>query len=468
MVFVAGHWEAWQQQGDFLDRFMGRPPIQLVRLIESDVIKIIQVYAPGWEKMFSPIAVRTLSDATSGNIRRVMTVLYDLYSEPVTRDGSITPQAVTSAASRRLQRGTGDEILPAIEAAARAKGALLERDITLGEQMVNAILSVSGEMRLLVYIAHARDEGSLLTKGESFADLVRSTRLQAPRTRGLFIALGAVNLEHLKTLDAARIEMDVINGEQENISEEVARLVVTAISEPMSEPVQGRVVTHDNSVSELREELTLLRRALLERAESQVSRSVEVFAEDTRSDAVRQSIAPDSEDIVQQRGDLKVRETYARLLDDVRQPDRYLYRMILNNPLHVAYLLLGMSMLLFSELLGRSFAEILNARDQTTTLFTIMIVTFALGFIYIFLMRMVRIYIALDRFRQFRIDIFDRLVEMGESPSMLKKIRSIMERALDRVGPREGIYEFEREIKKATSIPPWVKAEIITDYEGKL
>ena len=222
MVFVSGHWKAWEQQGDFLDRFTGRPALQLVRLDTGDIAAIVKVIAPNWAPYFLSDACSMLADVTSGNIRRVMTVLYDLYAKAGTSREPVTPKLVSDTAAQRLHRAPEEGFLGTIEQAVRAKGGILERDAIVSGEKFDGVARVDGAPRLVIRVLHARDEGALLAEGEKLADEVRSIRRTTPKVRGLFIAVGAVNPEHLQTLDAARTEVDVVDGEDSAIALKVS------------------------------------------------------------------------------------------------------------------------------------------------------------------------------------------------------------------------------------------------------
>src|SRR5690242_15367520 len=193
MVFISGHWEAWEQQGDFLDRFVGGRPIQLVRLNADDVIKVVEVRARSWPG-FTLAAAEAVVNETSGNIRRIMTVLYDLWGDPSTPTAVVTREMVQQAAQRRLQPGSEIGIMPAIETAVRAHGAVMSRKETFGQPpaTVEAAVRLGSELRLIVQIVHARDELALISGGEKFARLVKEARLTHKDVRGLCITLGAV------------------------------------------------------------------------------------------------------------------------------------------------------------------------------------------------------------------------------------------------------------------------------------
>jgi hypothetical protein len=302
-IFVCGHWEAWEQQGDFLDRFMGQPPIQLLRLDDRDILKIIEVRAPGWAATFPPPSARAMADITSGNIRRVMTLLFDLYANPETREAIKTSPMIHQAALLRLGRTPEQGILPALEAAARANGAELRQDALWNGNRFDAGVFLGDELRLLIEIAHARDEKLLLARGDRFGDLVRAAMEQQPRMRGLFIALGAVNPDHLKTLDAALAHIDVLNGEAEEVSQRAAERVAAACQEP------DPAALEPSEIETLRDELNQLRRQLLERAEEQQRRVAAEFAGDERSETLAANVGDMPYELARERWDIDRRET---------------------------------------------------------------------------------------------------------------------------------------------------------------
>ena len=149
MVFISGHWEAWDQQGDFLDRFVGGRPIQLVRLSEKEVLDVIRVRAgTGAWPGFSEDAARWVVEATSGNIRRVITVLYDLWCDPAAPTVSVTEAVVEQAAARRLQPGSEIGIVPVIVTAIRKVGGEVRRREKFGHTHIDITGYLDGKLRL--------------------------------------------------------------------------------------------------------------------------------------------------------------------------------------------------------------------------------------------------------------------------------------------------------------------------------
>jgi hypothetical protein len=435
MVFISGHWEAWEQQGDFLDRFMGRPPLQLVRLDTNDILKIVNVLAPDWSRLFEKNAAASLADVTAGNIRRVMTVLYDLYARTAGSDSPITPQIVIEIASQRLHRGPEEGFLPIVEQAVRAQGGIIERDIILSGRRVDAIARLDAEPRLLISIVHARDEAALLAAGEQLADLVRATRREAPRVRGLFIAVGAVNPEHLRTLDAARSELDAVNGEASEVGPAVARLVAAALSAaPAPAEPSG-----EKAVEELREELLLLRRELLDSADAQVSRGKKVFASDDRSLAVGGTIVPDNDELARQRADLEKRQVADRIMAEEQRTDPLLLLSLLRSPLFLASFFPGIALLIFADDLSKAFTSGLYRGPDLQAFYSSMLVTFRfsglllVGMGIFFLFQNV---VALVRFRRFRLLVFTNMMDDGAPIRAFRNAKATMDNAVEEVGIR--------------------------------
>jgi hypothetical protein len=311
MVFISGHWEAWEQQDDFLDRFVGGRPIQLVRLSAEDVMKVVEVRAREWPG-FTSAAADAVIEETSGNIRRVMTVLYDLWSEPSTPTGVVTRDAVRLAAQRRLQPGSEVGIIPAIKAAMRAGGATISRNETFGQPPVpvDAVARLGTDLRLIVKIIHARDELALINASEAFARLVKDARISHPQARGLCVTLGAVITRHVLTLDAAFPELDLVNGEEPGVVERLPEIVGRALG-PASEP-------EPSAATFSLQELDQIRRAIVHRAETQIERSQEVFEKDSRSEAVRQTSVADPEELASQKEEIGRNNLYKGLLEDIR------------------------------------------------------------------------------------------------------------------------------------------------------
>lgn len=452
MVFVSGHWKAWEQQGDFLDRFTGRPALQLVRLATDDITSIVRVIAPDWSQYFLSDAAATLADVTSGNIRRVMTVLYDLYAKAGASEEPVTSKMVTEAAVLRLHRAPEEGFLGTIEQTVRARGGTLERDAILSGERYDGVAWVDGAPRLVIRVLHARDESALLAEGEKMADQIKTIRRTAPRARGLFIALGAVNSDHLRTLDAARTEVDVVDGEDAEIGPKVSKLVVAALAdEPAPQKPQS-----DADAEELRH-LRQLRLQALERTESRIKRAGEEFGQDERSTAVRSSITPAADEVTRQKADIERREVIDKLMADERRFDPLLYMTLLRSPIFLASFIGGTAILLFADdvsryflstfyridpnVIGSSLIEGLSnhmTQEVNRGYRSILLVFRLSGFlsVAVAIFYLIQNIIALMQFRRFRLQTLENISELKALPALLRRARMVMDQALDKVGAR--------------------------------
>jgi hypothetical protein len=336
MVFISGHWEAWEQQGDFLDRFVGGRPIQLVRLSDKDVTDVIRVRAgvgawPG----FTPDAARWVVEATSGNIRRVITVLYDLWGDPAAPKAEVTEAAIRLAAQRRLQPGSEIGIVPAIEAAIRAKGGVVKRNERFGEDVPVDITAYLGtELRLAVAVVHARDELALIGSGQRFAELVKRRRSDHRHLRGLVVMLGAVLERQVSTLDAAFPETDMVSGEEPGVVERLPDIVARALGPP-AQPESAP--TREAQAALEAEQIQVVGRAI-----GQNVRSQEVLGSDSRSDAVRQTLAPDSQELARQEATARLR-VFDGIMNDLNVGVRAQFLSgLLRRPLSILFLMAGL------------------------------------------------------------------------------------------------------------------------------
>jgi hypothetical protein len=430
LVFVSGHWEAWEQQGDFLDRFIGSRPIQLVRLNADDVLKIVAVRASEWRGFEEP-AARAVVEATQGNIRRVMTVLYDLYADPQTRE-YVTPDAVFAAALRRLQQGSDNGILPTIEAAARARGAGFERNVSINSTEVDAVVRVEDEIRLIVRIVHARDEFKLIGEGRQFAELVRSVRENEPRARGLFIALGAVNDKHLATLDAAFAETDLVNGEVASIVQGLPEIIAKAVA-PRPELLAAQPI--EVATASLKR-LDDVERAVVERADQQIARSEVVFGPDARSEAVRQTVVPDPEELSRQKAEIARREAVAPILEDAERPVGVrVLSTLARSPTVIGLTTVGLLLIAVGLALPDTIGPFVASGEAQFLLIRYGALVIGALLLAVSSILVIRIWLSLAEFRRFEASTLRQLYVGGAPAFDLERTHKIIEAALLDGGP---------------------------------
>jgi hypothetical protein len=404
----------------------------LVRLSAEDVMKVVEVRAREWPG-FTTAAADAVIEETSGNIRRVMTVLYDLWSEPSTPTGVVTRDAVRLAAQRRLQPGSEVGIIPAIEAAMRAGGAIISRDETFGQppEAVDAVARLGTDLRLIVKIIHARDELALINASETFARLVKEVRSSHPQARGLCVTLGAVITKHVLALDAAFPELDLVNGEEPGIVERLPEIVGRALAlAPEASPPPAPFSL---------QELDYIRRAIVERAETQIVRSQEVFEKDSRSEAVRQTSVADPEELASQKAEIGRDAVYKDLMEEVRSnlSGRF-FSGLLHSPSILGTIGLGLAVILFTRALITGDYYVHRSMSPYEELISLVTSVGALVLIVIGAFLAVRLYIDFREFQRFQIQTLRRLYGDGAPISVFVDANNMVERALLERGPRRG------------------------------
>jgi hypothetical protein len=430
IVFISGHWEAWDQQGDFLDRFVGGRPIQLLRLSEKDVLDVIRVRAgEGAWPGFSEDAARWVIEATAGNIRRVVTVLYDLWYDPAAPKRDVTENAVKQAAVRRLQPGSETGIIPAIEAAIRNAGGEVRRDEILADSRIDVTAYVGGELRLMATVIHARDELALIGNGERFASLVQQLRRDHLNCRGLVVMVGAVLQRQLSTLDAAFPETTMISGEVPGTFERLPALVSAALV-PAPAPLLSPSLESQQALESERVEAVVSARAQSERSRA-------ILGQDSRSEAVRVTVAPDELELERQESAARQR-TFEAISEELREgfAPQY-FAALLHSPTAILSLLTGLLILVSRS----SLIQILFPYYEKEPLPGVTALLYASLFISVILLAFVllyviRLYIDLSEFRTYSKRALRAEFERGYPAQILLRRNTMRADMLAVYGPR--------------------------------
>lgn len=449
MVFISGHWEAWDQQGDFLDRFVGGRPIQLVRLTAEDVMDVVTVRAgKGAWPGFTPDSARSVTEATSGNIRRIITVLYDLWSSSGGPSVVVTDEAVRLAAQRRLQSGTEIGIIPAIEKAILAEGAILRRGERFGKSGISVELSAwhETELRLMVHVVYARDELALIAQSEEFARLVKEVRQGHPKARGLVVTLGAVVEKHILTLDAAFPETDLVNGENPETVQQLPVLVHRALVAPTA-PVEA-------AAPQALKDLERVRDAILDQAKGQIARGQEVLGTDSRSEAVRAALNPDPTEVAQATETQRRNHIYGTIMAELSYGVAAEFlTSLFRRPSPILLMLLGPACFFIVnwfieyqvyvgkfqpvELFGPLMQLMVRASEMLG--FGIVLVGFYLA---------VRLYLDLIEFRRYRKRAITNVYEDGAPPDFIFKVNAEMADTVAALGPHQARIGFLQNVDR--------------------
>ncbi|HEY8610437.1 MAG TPA: hypothetical protein VIL69_04000 [Roseomonas sp.] len=287
MVCVSGHWDAWKQKGDFLDRFLGNSAINLLRLDEDDVLKIVAVYAQHWSS-FGRIEAGWVVAAADGNIRRVMTLLHDLYGES---DGGILAPSrgqVVTAARRRLHPTAEPRPLQLLTEAARAQGASVTQT---GPDVTDDLVIALGDKVIRVQAKYARDPVALVNRADEAAR--RYSGRDDPGQSAILLLSGAVDDRYLKAWRVRYPRVQFVNAESPALKRELEAAVSAALTAERS--------TREPSTPGDVETPSEVRGRVLREAEEVRSRAVVTLGEGARSGAVSEAVLPDQEDVAEAR-----------------------------------------------------------------------------------------------------------------------------------------------------------------------
>jgi hypothetical protein len=332
--------------------------------------------------------------------------------------------------------------VPAIETAVRAHGAVMSRKEAFGQPpiIVDAVVRLESDMRLIVQIVHARDELALISGGENFARLVKDARLAHRNVRGLCITLGAVIPKHVATLDAAFPETDLVNGEEAGIVERLPGIVGRALA-PAPEPAPAPALSSLEALDEAR-------MAIVDRAETQIARSQEVFGTDSRSEAVRQTSIADVEELARQKAALTRKRTFETFLEDAtRSTPSQFVSALMRSPETLMTIGFGLLSLIIGFVLPTAVRPFVfgdlppDASRALPPSFQLLTwVSFGLAILLIATGAVLaaRLWVDVSEFRRFWIQTLRRLYEGGAETFQFAAANELIERSLLDHGPREG------------------------------
>ena len=215
LVLVAGHWRAWEQLPDFRARFGGQAPLDLVTLSGKEIERLTCSYSPEWAKRLDAAAYETVAESSGRNIRRVVSLLHQLFADTSGTTGTITAEAAEAAHQmRQLLAAEPGRPENTIESAVLAAGGTVVRD----EDLLNRKLRFDlvgrrgHEIQLVSDIRYAATTAALTRLLDDFRISVETLQTRHASARGLLIVTGAADPGALALLDAVPY-VEALRGE---------------------------------------------------------------------------------------------------------------------------------------------------------------------------------------------------------------------------------------------------------------
>jgi hypothetical protein len=353
----------------------------------------------------------------------------------------LPPDTIVEAALRRLPEQNDTDPLHALAQLAKDKAARMERKQAVGRTVFAAVVFKEGAPVLAVTQINAQDDLDLVTKAQAFARSVQSERAQAPRLRGLILAVGAVNVQNAKVLDAGFPETDVVNCEGVHLLEALAPAIDKALSEqaPVQDARAPEVVKALHDLNDLKREASL-------QYEAQRSRGARVFAEDERSTAIKAVTVRPPEPGAPV--DLALRRTvYEKILASI---DQWRSTALQASLFHARALSLKASALTLLCATGvLPYAYWLSDQPGNAVIVRSLVIAW-LAFFVFFVYYLLLTKNQLDAYQKFQRDTIDRLYLFDDAPvAKMDHARQIMEDVFSEVGPRNAGEMARRQLSMA-------------------
>jgi hypothetical protein len=253
VLIVAGQPRAWQQPPDVVDRLASR---RLIDLTVWDTEKVRQLVAAGnesWAGRWEKGTYEAVVELCGGNIRRIQTVLFELFARTADEEDRQVTLADVQTAARRLHQSDGrPDLIDPIARAAESRGGSVERGVAPIEGLVfDLFIRKGGQPHLAVRQVTVGDNAELARSGvETWQHLNRLRQDERYMLHGLLIVLGANDPRLVATLGNYST-LTVIDGEAPDAEEKARSATIARMEEAPEKASQIQpTIAADRSVAE--------------------------------------------------------------------------------------------------------------------------------------------------------------------------------------------------------------------------
>ncbi len=187
VVFVAGHWSAWEALPDYLDRFSPSEPLDLLRLTADDVQNIVASRMR--DKVLTREQAALVADLTGGGMRATMSLLRELFEKSDGFTGKLPLDEITSAAQALKRRPSPESVLLRVHGLLEQLGFSVAREQRVAPGILfDLVASQAGRPRVLVTIRHASHELAQADQVLRMIEQMREVNRVYPEAIGCFLA----------------------------------------------------------------------------------------------------------------------------------------------------------------------------------------------------------------------------------------------------------------------------------------
>jgi hypothetical protein len=207
LLFISGHWSAWQAQHDYLDRFtqlMKR--IELVKLTGEDVLKIVKArVSPLPAESFGPPEAATVAESSNGNLRRILSLCRVIFRETDGFSKPVTSDLIRKYSTQITQKMTVEDALPRIHDLLERQGLNVVSNARVAKSIPFDLVGFqSNHPRVVVELKHATHQLTLRAHAKEFIDHIEKLIKAEPDVIGCFIADGNIDDDLLAILNETR------------------------------------------------------------------------------------------------------------------------------------------------------------------------------------------------------------------------------------------------------------------------
>jgi hypothetical protein len=235
VLIFAGQPRAWAQPVDVIDRLSFRPLIELTVWDTDKVRELVRSAGSAWAERWAKDAHEAVVTFAGGNIRRIQTLLFELFARTVDDDENqeITVEDVRGAAQRLYRPDRRPDLLDPIARAAESSGGSVQRNVAPIEGLVLDLLVRKTDIpHLTARRITVGDEGELARSCvETWQHLNRLRQEKGYNLHALLIVQGATDAQVIAKLDRYD-SVTVIDGEAPDAEDKARAATLKRMAEP--------------------------------------------------------------------------------------------------------------------------------------------------------------------------------------------------------------------------------------------
>jgi hypothetical protein len=442
LVYIAGHWSAWEtrlDERDFLSRFSYRSDIILTQLRAEDVLNVVRarVKDVSPERFGLPQAAAVVEFGGSGSIRSILSLLKSLFDASDGFRLHLSRERIGELALRSKQRVTLEDVELRVREFFESRGLTVEKDAAVARNVTFDLVASHERPEFVVEFEHAIDQLEQVRAAERFAEQMEEIRHDFPRITGCFVSDGNVDRETIaifNSLPGSSILSFDLN--EPDFMAKLAQALEPALEEAPKEVGDERTdhlnELWDRNLSAAKETLGALEQRRLSQHEEQQGWQ-EAFAGSLSSQRSTEIVAPTYE---KEEMAARLHTTYAELTKPMNFSTRLRLALSPNTYLFLVLMFLGILALVVPPALLAIFEPFISPYFNAAVRLASYVVAGLC--LLVVISSLVRRLFALDTFVDFSARVLREVYIRSASPQDLITVHNILRDSVEDYGPVVG------------------------------